>query len=491
MRGTWVRGGAPTAVALALGVGLTLFVTLFPFVQFAYVNPQLHLALDTAEGVIAAHLAYLILGRFRTTGELRHLALAWSFGMMAAVNLLLGALPIVTLGTRPVGILPWATAGLRLVAIAAFCLAGFTGNRLAPHGRALLMFVATSTLGVVATVGLAAFAADTFLAQAVDPSLAPKTSGLPRIVGHPVVLGIQLVAVALFAVAAVRFTREAQQTKPDELLQWLGAGAVLAAFARVNYFFFPSLYSNWVYTGDLLRLGSYLFFVVGAARELVAYWRDHATLAVFDERRRVARELHDGLAQELSFIRSQTVAMAAGVPLQDMIGHVAAAAERALQESRRAIDVLADGVQMPLNEALRAAGEDVALRHGAHVEVHADTPPMPPSVAEALIRVVREAVANAVRHGGARSIVVSLVCDNRGLRLEVTDDGSGFDPGEARHGFGLKSMRERVEALGGQLHIRSKPGGGTTVEAVVSTSPFVQRTIRRRQRPTGDARSSV
>ncbi len=88
------------------------------------------------------------------------------------------------------------------------------------------------------------------------------------------------------------------------------------------------------------------------------------------------------------------------------------------------------------------------------------------------MRVVREAVGNAVRHGRARCVVVRLACDKRALRLEVTDDGRGFVPDQVRHGFGLRSMRERVEALRGELHIRSEVGEGTTVEAVVPTSPL-------------------
>lgn len=477
----WVSRNRPTVAAVGLGVGLTLFVTILPFLQFAYNNPQLHLALETAEGVIAAHLAFLMLGRFRTSGQLRHIALVWAFAMMGGVNFLLGALPIVALGSRPAGLVTWMAAGLRLVAIATLCLAGFTGRRLAPQGRALAMFVGTTTLGVLATLTLTAWAADVFLAQAVDPSISPATSARPRIVAHPVVLAIQMAALVLFAVAAIKFTREAQR-EPDHLLRWLGAGCVLGAFARLNYFLFPSLYSNWVYTGDLLRLGSYLFFVVGAARELDAYWRDHATVSVFEERRRVARELHDGLAQELAFIRSQTAAMASGMSLPDMVGHVATAAERALEESRRAIETLADGASAPLHQAIRTAAEEVAVRHGAQVEVDVHPRSVPPEVAEALLRVIREATGNAVRHGAARCVVVRLTCDNRSLRLSIVDDGQGFGLDQICQGFGLRSMRERVEALGGQLDIRSQQGWGTTVEAIVPTSPLAYVALRRERR---------
>lgn len=455
-------------------------VTFSPLVQVAYDNPQLHLALETGEGVIAAHLAYLLFGRFRTTGELRHLALAWAFGMLSAINLLLGALPIVTLGTRPLGVVPWAAAGFRLVAIATLCGAGFAGGRVAPRGRALLVFLATSTVGVLAVVGLFALMAERFLAAPVNPSAPPPTSGWPEIVGHPVVLGIQLVAMVLYSVAAFRFTQESQR-EASPLLRWLGAGAVLGAFARVNYFLFPSLYSNWVYTGDLLRLGSYVFFALGAAREIDAYLRDHATVAIIEERQRVARELHDGLAQELAFIRSQTAAMAAGTSFPGMVGHVAAAADRALEESRRAIETLADADGQPLDRALRAAAEEVAARGGARVEVHVDVAAVPPAVAEALVRVVREAAGNAVRHGRARCVTVSLVCDRRGMLLRVSDDGVGFVPDEVGKGFGLRSMRERVEALGGQLLVRSEEGKGATVEALVPTSPFSRGRMRLRR----------
>lgn len=172
--------------------------------------------------------------------------------------------------------------------------------------------------------------------------------------------------------------------------------------------------------------------------------------------------------------------MAAGMSHPDMVGHVAAAAERALEESRRAIDTFSNGGPTPLEEALRNAGQQVAERAGAEVDLHVEPGlTVAPVVAEALARVVREAVGNAVRHGEARCVAVNVGCHNRGLRLQVTDDGRGFQPEDVRHGFGLKSMRERVEALGGQLHVRSQPGKGTTIEAVVPTSPFSRAPQRR------------
>lgn len=181
-----------------------------------------------------------------------HIALASAFAILAAVNLLLAALPIVALGTRPTGTVIWAAAAFRLVASATLCFAAFSGNRLAPRGRPLLLFLLASASAVLVAVSLFALAADVFLADALDPSLGPESSRRLLLGSHPAVLGIQLVSLVLYGVAAIRFTTEARR-ESDQLLRWLGAGAALGAFARLHYFLFPSLYSNFVYTGDVLR----------------------------------------------------------------------------------------------------------------------------------------------------------------------------------------------------------------------------------------------
>lgn len=184
----------------------------------------------------------------------------------------------------------------------------------------------------------------------------------------------------------------------------------------------------------------------------------------------MARDLHDGLAQELAFIRSQTAAMAAGTVIPGMEQHLSAAAERALAESRRAVDVLSGTTDDagPLARALCRAAEEVATRAGAAVKVHAeDVTTVPPEVREALVRVTREATNDAVRHGAATTVCIRLRKERTGLWLAVADDGNGFDQGTVRRGHGLRSMRERAEAVGGRLEIRSDPGCGATVEVHV------------------------
>ncbi|MGH9152917.1 MAG: sensor histidine kinase [Acidimicrobiales bacterium] len=447
------------------GAGLTLFVGILPFVHFAHDEPNLHLALEVAEGGIAGVLAYLAAKRYRATGRLQDAVLAWAFSVFAFVNLFLSAGPLVSEHERPGGWLTWATLGARFAGVTAVCAGALAGARAAPPWTRLRWALLATTVGTVAGVGLAASAAGAWLAAPVDLSVSPGSRVTPWVVGHPVVLAVQVLALGLYSVAAVSFTRQAQE-RDDQLLRWLGAGAALGAFARVNYFLFPSLYSSFVYTGDLLRFGSYLCFLVGAAREVDRYWQDQACLAAMQERRRLARDLHDGLPQELAFIRSQTVALAEGMTYPGMTQHLADAAERALAESRRAVDALAgDPADAdPLPSALVRAAEEVATRAGAVVKLEAETSPVvPPTVHQALTRVTREACNNAVRHGAATTLLLRLSDSDGHLHLTIADNGTGFDVETVQRGYGLRSMRERVEALGGELQVTSEERQGTIV----------------------------
>jgi signal transduction histidine kinase len=319
-------------------------------------------------------------------------------------------------------------------------------------------------LGVLIAVAVAAGTLGEWLPTGIDPRLSPAASGRPLIVGHPTVLGAQCAAVLLFAAAAVGFGRRAARTG-DELTAWLAAGATLAAFARVNYFLFPSLYSEWVYTGDVLRLAFYLTILVGAAREIRDYWGSVTAAAVLEERRRIARELHDGLAQELAFIVTESGRLSERK--NGEVARIAAAAERALGESRRAIAALTRPLNEPLAALLSQVAGEVAERCGLALEFDLDQRvDVPPAAREALLRIVREAVTNACRHGRASVVRIELSNDH-GVRLRVVDNGSGFDParvGVSGAGFGLTSMRQRGEALGGSVRIESRPGKGAAVE---------------------------
>jgi signal transduction histidine kinase len=199
-----------------------------------------------------------------------------------------------------------------------------------------------------------------------------------------------------------------------------------------------------------------------AAREISATCRQAATATVHEDRRRVARDLHDGLAQELAFISSQGKRLARSFD-EEIAGYVGIAAQRALDESRTLIAALSRTNHEPLERAIARAAQDVAVRAGASVELSVEPHvKLERDAEDALVRIVREAVTNAVRHGGAENIRVQLV-RNGGLLLRVDDDGCGISE-QPVAGFGLASMRARAEGLGGSFRLRPRLDGGTIVE---------------------------
>jgi signal transduction histidine kinase len=193
--------------------------------------------------------------------------------------------------------------------------------------------------------------------------------------------------------------------------------------------------------------------------------------AVEHERRRIARDIHDGLAQDLAFIAARARLLERDPAASVRFDHLASAAARALEESRTTIATLTRPLDEPLDEAIARAATEIAERHGAHADLRLQAGiVVPPAPHESLVRIVREAVGNAMRHGRAGSVEVSL-SRGRALSLRIADDGRGFDvaarSADPDAGFGLLSMEERARALGGDLTIRSAPGAGTAIEVAL------------------------
>jgi signal transduction histidine kinase len=194
-----------------------------------------------------------------------------------------------------------------------------------------------------------------------------------------------------------------------------------------------------------------------------------AQAAVLAERQRLARDLHDGMAQELTFIWSQLQKLEREPQDATLRGALQSASARAIDEARRAIAALTRPVDEPLSQSLVQAAEEVANRYGSRVQVEISDVPVDPERREAIIRIVREAVGNAARHAGEGLVWVRLKAGSEGLRLEVTDDGVGFEAetvAARSSGYGLTTMRQRAEETGGAFDIRSRPGIGTVVSVV-------------------------
>jgi signal transduction histidine kinase len=197
-------------------------------------------------------------------------------------------------------------------------------------------------------------------------------------------------------------------------------------------------------------------------------------LTVSRERNRVARELHDTLAHTLSGLAVQLEAVDSlwssdRKQARQILAHSLTATRDGLTETRRAIQSLraAPLEDLGLCRALRDYAEAAAGRAGFRLEL--DMPPalegLPVEVEQCFYRVGQEAVENAGRHADAKSVRVRLAQAGPELRLEVSDDGIGFDPqvaGPAPH-FGLQGMRERAGVIHARLEIDSQPGQGARV----------------------------
>jgi len=429
-------------VACAAGVAVTL-ISLLPLADIAYHSSTLHVAIETAATLIALLGAALLVGRFVRAPMQSELVLAGALLLLGLTNLCFSVIPWLV-DEQPGHFHTWAPIAGRLLGAAGLALGALLPAEPVwrPRPALLRMLGAVAAVLVVIGVGAAVLA--------------------PHLPGEPSLLVPQIVGMVLYAIAAAGFVRRAERTA-DDLTTWLAAAATLAAFARLNYSLFPSIYSEWVYTGDFLRLAFFALILLGALREIAAYQRELAEVAVHRERRRIARELHDGVAQELAYISGQARRLVTG--RDDAASRIADAAARALDESRQAIATLARPVDASLDASVSQAAEEAAAREVIPLRLElAVGLRAPDAVHDALSRIVREAVGNAIRHGDASSVTVTLAGSD-GMRLTVEDDGKGLPPGEPNgRGFGLVSMRERAEALGGTLELSPGREGGVHLE---------------------------
>jgi PAS domain S-box-containing protein len=196
-----------------------------------------------------------------------------------------------------------------------------------------------------------------------------------------------------------------------------------------------------------------------------------------DERRRISRELHDDLQQTLAAIGMESAAALHLTPspqvvLRGILQRIESLSHSALRSTRRIIADLRPQVleELGLAAALCNMADVHASRYHMHCKVEVDddfdSKALPERVATCLYRVAQEALHNVVKHAGATQANIRLhMADVRTVRLEIHDDGRGFEAAAAskRKGFGLLGMSERVHALQGSLRLHAKPGGGTVV----------------------------
>jgi signal transduction histidine kinase len=297
---------------------------------------------------------------------------------------------------------------------------------------------------------------------------------------------IQLIAAAGFLWAAI-LTRDIFRRDRSIGDAYLAVGLLFAAGAQVHVAFYPGIYPGIVTSGDVLRLIFDTFLLLGIYQEarqtfievrganegLVRLSRAEAEAAGLEERARLARELHDGLAQSLWLAKLYVGRLGA---VQDL-GHEAmtvtdalrGVVDTALAEAREAVMALRSGLDDPdrsFRDLLQRSADDFSDRFGVRVECSfADPfPALGSPVAAELLRITREAFTNIGKHSDATVARLAATVEDHTLTLRIRDNGRGFDPTDIEEGrVGIQGMRERAALIDARLAIESERSGGTTV----------------------------
>lgn len=191
--------------------------------------------------------------------------------------------------------------------------------------------------------------------------------------------------------------------------------------------------------------------------------------AVREERHRLARELHDGVLQQLvafAFRVDDVAHLVDAGPARDALGALRDDVVGVAREARRAVEGLRSGPRLAggLGDALTTYAGEIGRSGDLRVHLHLDErgEPLPERAAHEAHLVAREAITNAHRHARAENLWVRLVSGGSGWALTVEDDGVGTVAVRPGH-FGLQGMQERAERIGARLVIGARPGGGTVV----------------------------
>src|SRR3954466_587513 len=442
------------SLAAASAAAVTLAVVAVPWLRSSFDAPSLRVALETGGGLLAIATIALLLRRCGPGQRADHLWLTSGLVILALTATTVSALIVV--GAWSPDKARYAIGG-NLAGTAMLAIAAFAPSRLRVPRRTV--WIAACGLGLVLFGGAAYLAgpgpSDFGVLESPRPQFRPE---LGRLI-------VQIAVAAALVAAALGLARRAGQ-RGDAFLRWVAVAVVLGGFAKLNYALFPPVDQEAVHLGDVLRVLGWLALLAGVVEELRVRAVASASAAITDERRRLARELHDGVAQELAFIRRRAGRLS-GLPEGN---EILSAAERALEDSRRAIEALVPPAHEQLDVALERLGARLASECGLEVQVNVRTAAeVAVDVRPELVRIISEAVRNAAHHGGARHVRVDLA--GAPLSVRVIDDGCGFrdgaNSGLGVAGYGLIAMRERAEQVGGKFSYESVRGAGTLVQVVL------------------------
>jgi signal transduction histidine kinase len=413
--------------------------------------------LQTTIVLAGAIVAVLAATQYAVDRRRLNLLLASGFSVAAGSTLVFSIVPV--LGGQPLHRPEaWAAVGGRLLATGLIAVAAFAGGRTRP-GRRVVAQTAVSLFLVLVVL----WAVTVSLGPALPPLAAPGGQNPPFLL----TLALSLQAL-LNLVAVVGFTLRFR-TRARDLDRWIALATTLLLFASLNYVVSPLLAYGSVSAGDYLRIVAYGVLLVGVWRAIRS---SEFGRAVAEERARVAREIHDGLAQYLFAVSTHASMLETGTPLEEVVPRLKEAASAAQQEARFAVLALSSASgTAPFDAALRRYVE--FLTADGQLDVELDIDPeiaLAPDEQIEVFRIVQEGLANVRKHADATTAEVTIA-ERAGQRVvRIRDDGDGFDEASRRAGQGLKNISARAASIDGGLTLTSWPGWGTEVEIVLRAS---------------------
>jgi signal transduction histidine kinase len=452
-----------------LGVAFTAFVYLLPGFDVAFRSGLLHAGGEAVAAVAAVAAACVLLVRAGTGPRVYERLTACALLVCAVENVGFLVIPTADAYGRVSAFSTWSSALAGVLAGALFLAAIPAGQRSVRGGRRTAAAVTVvGAAAVCAGIALPVAAFGRGLPLAIEQEVSPVGPGAALPAGAASMAALMLLAALLFAAAAWRVVVSPLSAE-GALARWLAVALVAFSFAAINFAVFPSLYSSWVFAGDIAQFVGWTAVLAGVVAEVGHYRRQLVAGAVLEERRRMARDLHDGLAQELAFMALQLTEIKGRASERPALRRVGEACDRAIEQARAAIVALTEPIDAQALGALRRAAEEFASTHPTvRLDVVGADLETTPAEREVLTRIAREAITNALRHGYPKAVRLRLAEGPRRV-LRVVDDGTGFSRDEQTLGFGLISMRERAAAAGGDVVVRSIPGLGTAVELRLPT----------------------
>ena len=438
---SWLAGELLLVCLLGLGTVLLVVTNRLD----GYELPNARIALDTAVAVVAIIVALLAAVRFLVEGRGMDLLLAAGFLAIGLGTAIFAVVAVIAV-SEAAPVAAWAAIGAALFGTALLALAPFVTRRVTKRKRALAV-----TLGIVGVALLGVWIDSRVLRLDFDAGPTGGELSASVIVAYALLTVLSLVAVVGFG---LRYRRHGR-----DLDSWLTFALTLVVFADLHYVLAPARSSDYVLQSDLLRVLAFAVLLVGVWR---AIGSAEFGRAVAEERARVAREIHDGLAQYLFALSTQVSMLESGAALDQVLPRLKYAVTGAQQEAQFAVLALSSAAgSAPFDSALKRYVDFLVADGGIDVEVQIDPKvTLAPDEEIEVFRIVQEGLANARKHAEARQVEVSIIQQGDRRIVRVADDGAGFDNDDPGAGQGLKNMRASRRGDSWSVLAQLGPGQG-------------------------------